>query len=60
MFTVLVYMLDFDSLVLIRRIPHVFSVEFKNGFFSVSVLSSGDEPDIIPVEPYYYLACCRD
>lgn len=59
MFTVLVYMLQGDTLVLVRRIPHVLSVEFKNGFFSVFVLSSEDEPDIILVEPYYYLACCR-
>lgn len=59
MFTVLVYMLQGDTLVLVLRIPHVLSVEFKNGFFSVFVLSSEDEPDIISVEPYYYLACCR-
>lgn len=60
MFTVLVYMLQGDTLVLIRRLTHVLSVEFKDGFFSVFVLSSGDdEPDIIPVDASYYLACCR-
>lgn len=59
MFTVLVYMLQGDTLVLVRRIPHLFSVEFKDGFFSVFVLSSEDEPDIIPVDSSYYLACCR-
>ena len=60
MFTVLVYMLQDDTLVLIRRLTHVLSVEFKDGFFSVFVLSSGDdEPDIIPVDASYYLACCR-
>lgn len=60
MFTVLVYMLQGDMLVLVRRITHVLSVEFKDGYFSVFVLSSGDdEPDIILVDSSYYLACCR-
>ena len=60
MFTVLVYMLQGDTLVLVRRITHVLSVEFKDGAFSVFVLSSGDdEPDIIPVDSSYYLACCH-
>lgn len=57
MFTVLVYMFDGDTLVLVRRIPRVLSVEFKDGSFSVFVLSSVDEPDIIPVDSSYYLAC---
>lgn len=60
MFTVLVYLLDFESPVLIRRISHVISVEFKDGFFSVCAPSSDGEPDIILVEPYYYLACFYD
>lgn len=59
MFTVLVYMLQDDTLVLVRRITHVLSVEFKDGFFSVFVLSSDDEPDIISVDSSYYLALCR-
>lgn len=59
MFTVLVYMLQDDTLVLVRRIPHVLSVEFKDGAFSVFVLSPDDEPDVIPVDVSYYLACCR-
>lgn len=59
MFTVLVYMLQDDTLILVRRIPHVLSVEFKDGAFSVFVLSSEDEPDIIPVDSSYYLALCR-
>lgn len=60
MFTVLVYMLEGDTLVLIRRIPHVISVEFKDGFFSVFVPSSDGEPDIILVKSYYYLSCFHD
>lgn len=60
MFTVLVYMLQGDTLVFIRRFPHVLSVEFKDGFFSVFVLTSGDEePYIYLVDSSYYLACCR-
>ena len=60
MFTVLVYMLQGDILVLVRRLTHVLSVEFKDGFFSVFVLSSGDdEPDIIPVDSSFFVACCR-
>lgn len=60
MFTVLVYMLQGDMLVLVRRITHVLSVEFKDGYFSVFVLSSGDdEPDIIPVDSSFFVACCR-
>lgn len=60
MFTVLVYMFQGDTLVLVRRIPHVLSVEFKVGAFSVFVLSSGDdEPDIIPVDSSFFVACCR-
>lgn len=60
MFTVLVYMLQGDTLVLIRRIPNVLTVDFKDGSFSVFVLSSGeDESDIIPVDSSYYLVCCR-
>lgn len=59
MFTVLVYMLQDDTLILVRRIPHVLSVEFKDGAFSVFVLSSEDEPDIFPVDSSYYLALCR-
>ena len=61
MFTVLVYrFLDDSTLDLIRRIPHVLSVEFKDGYFSVFVLSSGDdEPDIIPVDSSFFLACCH-
>lgn len=61
MFTVLVYLLQGDSLVLVRRITHVLSVEFEYGACSVFVLSSADddEPDIIPVDSSYYLACCR-
>ena len=59
MFKVLVYMLQGDTLVLVRRIPYVLSVEFKDGSFFVFVLSSDDEPDIIPVDSSYYLACCR-
>ena len=58
MFTVLVYMLQGDSFVLVRRIPHVLSVEFKDGAFSVFVLSSVDESDIISVDSSYYLTCC--
>lgn len=47
MFTVLVYRFLSDSTFdLIRRIPNVLSVEFKDGAFSVFVLSSDDEPDI--------------
>lgn len=59
MFTVLVYILQGDTLVLVRLISHVLSVEFKDGAFSVFVLSLDDEPDIIPVDSSYYLACCR-
>lgn len=60
MFTVFVYMLQGDMLVLVRRITHVLSVEFKDGYFSVFVLSSGDdEPDIIPVDSSFFVACCR-
>lgn len=59
MFTVLVYMFQGDTLVLVRRLTHVLSVEFKDGAFSVFVLSSEDDPDIIPVDSSYYLACCR-
>lgn len=59
MFTVLVYMLQGDTLVLVRRFTHVLSVEFVDGAFSVFVLSSDDEPDIFPVDSSYYLACCR-
>ncbi len=59
MFTVLVYMLDGDILVLVRRIPHVLSVEFKDGAFSVFVLSSDDEPDIISVDSSFFVACCH-
>lgn len=59
MFTVLVYMLQDDTLILVRRISHVLSVEFKDGAFSVFVLSSEDEPDIFPVDSSYYLALCR-
>lgn len=60
MFTVFVYMFQGDTPVLIRRFCHVFSVEFKDGAFSVFVLSSGDdEPDIIPVDSSYYLSLCR-
>lgn len=59
MFTVLVYMLDDACLVLVRRIPNVLSVEFKDGAFSFFVLSSEDELHIIPVDSSFYLACCR-
>ena len=60
MFTVLVYMLQGDTLVLIRRITHVLSVEFMDGAFSVFVLSSGDEEsDIISVDSSFVVACCR-
>lgn len=60
MFTVLVYMLKGDVLDLVRRIPNVLSVEFKDGSFSVFVLSSDDEPDIILVEPSFLLFCCHE
>lgn len=60
MFTVLVYMLQCDTLVLVRRITHVLSVEFKDGFFSVFVLPSGDdEPHIIPIPSSFFISCCR-
>lgn len=60
MFTVLVYHFLFDSsLDLVRRIPNVLSVEFKDGAFSVFVLSSDDEPDIIPLDSSFILFCCR-
>lgn len=59
MFTVLVYMLQGYTLVLVRRLTHVLSVEFKDGVFSVFVLSPDDEPDVFPVVSSYYLACCR-
>lgn len=59
MFTVFVYMLQGDTLVLIRRITHVFSVEFKDGAFSVFVLSFDDEPDIVPVDSSFFVACCH-
>lgn len=59
MFTVLVYMLQGDTLVLVRRIPHVLTVDFKDGAFSVFVLSSDDEPDVILVDSSYYLTLCR-
>lgn len=59
MFTVLVYMLDGDTLVLVRRITQVLSVEFKDGSFFVFVFSSDDEPYIFPVDSSYYLSFCR-
>lgn len=61
MFTVLVYrFLDDSTLDLIRRISNVLSVEFKDGYFSVFFLPSGDdEPDIIPVDASFFVACCR-
>ena len=61
MFTVLVYrFLDDSTLDLMRRIPNVLSVEFRDGFFSVFVLSSFDEPDIIPVDSSFLLSCCHE
>lgn len=60
MFTVLVYLLQGDTLVFVQRIPHVLSVEFNDGAFSVFALSSGDdELDIIPVDSSFFVACCR-
>ena len=59
MFTVLVYMLEGDTFVLVRRVPNVFFVEFKDGAFSVFVLSPVDEPDIISFDSSYHLVCCR-
>lgn len=59
MFTVLVYMLQGNALILVQRIPYVLSVEFKDGAFSVFVLSSDDEPDIVPVDSSFFVACCR-
>lgn len=32
---------------------------FEDGSFSVFVLSSEDEPDIIPVDSSFYLVLCR-
>lgn len=58
MFTFLVYMLQGDTLVLVRRITHVLSVEFKDGAFSVFIFSPDDEPDVITVASSYYLECC--
>lgn len=61
MFTVLVYHFLYDStLDLVRRIPNVLSVEFKDGSFSVFVLSSDDEPDIILVDSSFLLFCCHE
>lgn len=61
MFTVLVYrFLNDSSLALVRRIPNVVSVDFENGFFSVFVLSPGDEPEILSVSPSFLVACCHE
>lgn len=61
MFTVLVYHFLYDStLDLIRRIPNVLSVEFKDGSFSVFVLSSDDEPDIILLDSSFLLFCSHE
>lgn len=59
LFTVLVYMLDGDTLVLVRRIPYAISVEFNDGAFSVFIFSPDDEPDVITVDSSYYLVCCH-
>lgn len=61
MFTVLVYrFLDDFSLDLVQRISNVLSVDFEHGFFSVFVLSPGDEPDILLVSPSFLVLCCHE
>lgn len=61
MFSVLVYrFLNDSTLDLVRRISNVLSVDFEYGFFSVFVLTPGDEPDIILVPPSFLVACCYD
>ena len=47
MFTVYVYVPRYGIYDLIRRIQHFLSVDFVDGAFSVFVLSSDDEPDIL-------------
>ena len=60
MFTVLVYrFLDDFTYDLIRRISNVFTVDFNDGVFSVFALSSDDEPDVILVDPSFFVVCCR-
>lgn len=59
MFTVLVYACKEDFLDLVRRIPNVLSVDFKDGSFSVFVLSSDDEPDVVLVDSSFLVICCH-